>query len=452
MVLSLGWQKPWSGPVKFEVELGGITSAWTYAGSLTFQNWLNERRWQTSGGLCVVRIEPAARDIAFNSIRSAAHSVHCDDGEFCVKLIPCGGAAGTPLSALMRHFQLSGSPVEAAESIRLSLRRVRQLLVFFEQDSVDADDWDRFIALSEHLSKSTKAIPLAIVVLDGRSVLSHEPTCVFHSGHADLQVFSGSTALSDDDIWARYVYLRSWWDAGGCLEYASALWKRCSSVNPGDDEGLEDELQSYARDTISSHAVWSKLKFRHGIISDAQAPAQSNLEIEAELLDARLLWRPPGLQSLRVVPLTARALLTERLLPDSIRCSLRSALVCSPLVAECLYLCQFFESQIRSRLHGRDDLSRLPSLVDDRQREFQDGQTDYVRYPTRHPAPPNRSQDLLAFASFGEMLSSCPRFAVSDADRSVQHLRNCLAHGHYVTWWHCELTLKQLRRLDVRLN
>lgn len=438
--------------MKFEVELGGITSAWTYPGSLTFQNWLNERRWQTSGGLCVVRIEPAARDVAFSSIRSAAHAVHCDDGEFCVKLIPCGGTAGTPQSALMRHFQLNGSPVEAADSLRLSLRRVKQLLVFFEQDPVDTDDWDRFIALSEHLSKSTKAIPLAIIVLDGRSVLSQEPTCVFQAGHADLQVFSGYSALSDNDIWARYVYLRSWWDAGGCLEYTLALWERCSSVNPGDDESLEEKLQSYAWDTISSHATWSKLKSKYGIISDAQVPAQSALEIEAELLDARFLWRPPGLQSLRVIPLAARALLAERSLPESHLCSLRSALVCSPLAAECLNLCQFFETQIRTRLHGRANLNDLPGDVDDRQKKFQAGLEEYVRYPNYHPAPPKRPQDLLAFASFGETLRSCPRQAVSDPDRSVQYLRNCLAHGHYVTWWHCKLALKQLRRLDAKLH
>lgn len=438
--------------MKFEIELGGITSAWTYTGSLTFQNWLSERRWQTSGGLCVVRIEPAARDIAFNSIRSAAHAVHCDDGEFCVKLIPCGGAAGTPQAALMRHFQLNRSPVEAAESLRLSLRSVKQLVVFFEQDPVDADEWERFMALSEHLSKSTKAIPLAIVVLDGRSVLSQEPICVYQAGHADLQIFSGSTALSDDDIWARYVYLRSWWDAGGCFERASALWKHCSSVNPGDDERLEAVLQSYALSTVSSHAAWSKLKSRHGIVGGAQASVQSTLAIGTELLDARFLWRPPGLQSLHVVPLAARALLAEQGLPESYRWSLRSALVCSPLAAECLNLCQFFETQIRSRLHGRDDLSKLPSAVDDRQREFQDGLTEYVRYPTLHPAPPDRPQDLLAFASFGEALSSCPRSAVSDADRSVQYLRNSLAHGHYITWWHCQLALKQLRRLDSNVH
>ena len=437
--------------MRFEVELGGITSTWTYPGSLTFQNWLNERRWLTSGGLCVVRIEPAARDIAFNSIRSAAHAVHCDDGEFCVKLIPCGGTAGTPQSAMMHHFQLNGSAVEAAESLRLSLRSARQLLVLYEQDPVDADEWERLMALSEHLSKSTKAIPLAIVVLDCRSVLSQEPTCVFQAGHADLQIFSGSTALSDDDIWARYVYLRCWWDAGGSLEHALALWKHCSSVNPGDDENLEAKLQSYALDTVPRHAAWPKLKSRHGIVVDAQVPAQSALEIEAEVLDARFLWRPPGLQSLHVVPLAARALLTEGLLPEPDRCSLRSALVCSPLAAECLNLCQFFETQIRSRLHGRGDLSKLPSEVNDRQRAFQDGFTEYVRYPTRHPAPPDRQQDLLAFASFGEALSTCPRQAVSDADRSVQHLRNSLAHGHYVTWWHCKLALKQLRRLDAKL-
>lgn len=397
-----------------------------------------------------MRIEPAARDIAFNSIRNAAHAVHCDEGEFCVRLIPCGGTAGSPEAALMRHFQLSGSPLEAAENLRISLRHVNQLLVFFELNPVDADEWERFMALSEHLSKSSKAIPLAIVVLDGRSVLSQEPICVFQAGHTDLKIFSGSTALSDDAIWARYVYLRSWWDAGGCLEHASALWERCSSINHGNDEGLEAELQSYALDTVSIHPAWSKLKSRHKIVDDAQVQAQSALEIETELLDARFLWRPPGLQSLHVVPFAARALLAEPRLPEVFRGSLRSALVCSPLAAECLNLCQFFETQIRSRLYDRSELSKLPSAVNDRQREFQDGLTEYIRYPKHHPAPPSRPQDLLVFASFGEALSSCPRGAVSDPDRSVQHLRNSLAHGHYVTWQHCQLALKQLRRLDAK--
>ncbi len=438
--------------MQFEIELGGITSAWSYAGSLTFQNWLEQRPWQTSGGFCVVRTEAAARDIAFNSIRRAAHAVHCDDGDFCVKLVPCGGIAGTPQSALMRHFQLTQAPVEAADQLRLSLRQVKQLVVFVELEPVNADEWEKVIALSEHLSKSPKAVPLAIVVLDARSVVSLEPICIFHAGHTDLQVFTGSTALSDDEVWARYVYLRAWWDTGGCLERASALWQRCARIAAADDEGLEAALQSYALDTVPNHEAWPKLQSMHEIAGSTQTLTHAATEIEAELLDARFLWRPPGLQSLRVVPLAARALLAQRLLPDAKRWSLRSALVCSPLASECLRLCQFFETQIRARLHGRDDLEKLPPDVDDRLKKFQGGLSEYVRYPARHPAPPDRPQDVLAFASFGETLSSCPRAAVSDADRSVQHLRNCIAHGHYVTWWHCKLALKHLRRLDAKLH
>ena len=436
--------------MRLEVGLGNVTSAWSYPGSLTLQNWLEARPWQRAGGLCVVRTELAAREIAFRSIRRAAHAVHADDGIFSVKLVECGGVAGTPQAALMRHFQLTRAPMESVDALRLSLRDAKQLLVFVEQEHVDVREWERFIALTEHLGKSAKVVPLAIAVLDSRSILAHEPTCNFHAGHADLQVFSGANTLDDLDVWARYVYLRVWWDTGGCVERAFALSQHCASVAVGDDEGFEQVLQAFALNTTRCHKAWPRLQSMHATAQGPQTPARGATEVEAELLDARFLWRPPGLQSLRVVPVAARALLAERSLPETHRWSLRSTLVCSPLVSECLGLCQFFETQIRARLYGRDDPSRLPSTVNDRLREFQSGATDYVRYPSDHPAPPNRPQDVLAFASFGETLQSCPRPAVSDPDRSVQHLRNCMAHGHYVTWWHCQLILQLLRGLDVR--
>ncbi|WP_322005119.1 hypothetical protein [Paraburkholderia tropica] len=436
--------------MRFDVELGGVTSAWNYAGSLTLQNWLEGRPWQKAGGFCVVRTETASRDIAFRAIRRAAHAIHSDDGMFSVKLIECGGDAGTPKSALMRHFQLTRNPMEVAETLRLRLRDTMQLLVFAEQEPVDVDEWERFIALAEHLSKSAATVPLAITVLDVRSILSHEPTCSFHAGHIDLQVLAGASALDDAAIWAKYVYQRVWWDTGGCLERAYALSRRCADVPVGDDEGLEDALQAYALETMHGHAAWPKLKSIHDKASVAKTSARSYLEAEAELLEARLLWRPPGLQSLRLVPFVSRALLAERTLADASRWSLRSALVCSPLVSECLGVCQFLETQIRARLHGRDNQSKLPADVGRRLKEFQDGGSEFVRYPISHPAPPKHQNDILAFASFGETLNSCPPGAVSDPYRRVQHLRNCLAHGHYVTWWHCKLALQLLRSLDTK--
>ena len=268
--------------MRLDVELGGITSPWSYAGSLTFQNWLEETPWQRAGGLCVVRTETAARDIAFRSIRRAAHAIHSDDGMFSVRLVECGGNAGTPQSALMRHFQLTQSPVEAAAALRLSLRDARQLLVFAEQEPVGADEWERFIALAEHLSKSAKAVPLAIAVLDTRSIISHEPTCSFHSGHVNLDVLADATALRDSDVWARYLYLRVWWDAGGCLERASALSQRCAGVSVGDDDGLEEALQAYASDTARRHAAWPILQSMHAVTAGIQTPLHGAIEMEAE--------------------------------------------------------------------------------------------------------------------------------------------------------------------------
>ena len=435
--------------MRLDVQLTGVTSSWRFPGSSTFQAWLERRPWLDDGGLCVLRTPESFREVVFDSIKRAAHAVHGDDGAFSVRFVSCGGTGGTPRQALMGHFNLNRGPLESRDAIRLSLRDRRQLLVFAEQSSISVGEWETFAALIEHLRKSVLPVPLAIVVLDARSLLNCEPLCQFVFGYTGLQVFSGGAALDEVAVWHRYLHMRVWWDAGGSVLHAQELSARCLGTSLGDDTTLEAVLQAYAVETLRSHAGATALRSLHGVAQPSGGPIQVPARLEAELLDAQLLWRPPGLQSLHVVPFAARAMLAEASVPVDKAWRLRAELVCAPLASEILSLCQFFEVQIRTRLRGREDRSRLTQETGTRFQNFIDGNDRFAHYPSGHPSPPSKAQDVWAFASFGEMLNCCPPAAVSDLDRSVQHLRNCLAHGHYVAWSHSSHALRALRYLDA---
>lgn len=435
--------------MQVDIQLSGVTSSWRFPGSATLQTWLERRPWLDDGGLCVLRTPDSATGMLFDAIRRSAHSVHGDDGHFSVRLVMCGGGLETPCQALTNHFNLNRSALESRDAIRLNLRDKRQLLVFAERSAVSIDEWEAFAALIEHLSKSALAVPLAIAILDARSQLNCEPVCQFVFGYSNLQVFEGAAALDELAVWKRYLHMRSWWDAGGYLAHAQHLSELCEGVPQGDDSATEAVLQTYAVESLKCHPGAATLRAMLGIAQKSGGAIQVPTRLEAELLEAHLLWRPPGRQSLHVVPFAARAMLAEANLPVDKILRLRTELVCAPLMSEILGLCQFFEAQIRSRLRGREDASHLTGEATTRFQNFIAGRDRFANYPAGHPSPPGRVDDVFAFASLGELLKCCPNRAVSDLDRSVQHLRNCLAHGHYVAWSHCCYALRALRNLDT---
>jgi hypothetical protein len=86
------------------------------------------------------------------------------------------------------------------------------------------------------------------------------------------------------------------------------------------------------------------------------------------------------------------------------------------------------------------------------QQRFVDGQAHAMLYPQAHPARPDRDEDVWAFASLGETLNLVPSLSKdkSDAYWRIAHLRNSIAHGHYVCWIHIKQATAAIRRFGLR--
>jgi hypothetical protein len=437
------------------VDLAGIRASWRFPGSATLQAWLEQKPWLVEGGVCVIRTNdgPLSAKLIFSSIERAAHAVHTGNGALSVRELRCGGRAGTPRQALMQHFGLDCelSPFRAREIIGSQLADARQLIVLQEDVPVSPDDWDAFIAILELFRKASVPVPLAVAILDTRGAVTPEPICHFGTGYTDQRVLADGANTDDSIIWGRYLHLRAWWESGGSLQYASSLSGILEKIKVGDDVAVELALQSHAEAHIRNlkAAVTVQTWMAQIVGCGRNAVSQTAESLEQALLGDGLMWRPPGLERLHLVPAAARTLLRQpAVLPDQIL-KLRPLLVCGPLGAEILELCLYFEARIRWRLAGRGDPAKLSLEIADRHRLFQQGNDRFVDYPTGHPAPPIRTADIWVFASLGEALYCCPKGAVSDLDRIVQNLRNCIAHGHYVAWSHCSHALRILRYLDT---
>jgi hypothetical protein len=155
------------------------------------------------------------------------------------------------------------------------------------------------------------------------------------------------------------------------------------------------------------------------------------------------------MNSFHIVPWAARALLAIPGLPKDQVWTLRHHLVCAPIAGEILSLCLQFESQIQTKLYGRQDPSKVPDKAIENQDRFKSGDDDFVIYPSAFPASPTSNDDIWAFASLGESLCSCPAKAVPDLYWNTLRLRNAIAHGHYVGWHHVSKALKMLRYFDT---
>ena len=155
------------------------------------------------------------------------------------------------------------------------------------------------------------------------------------------------------------------------------------------------------------------------------------------------------MSSLHVVPWAARALLALPGLPRKQVWALRHHLVCAPVAGEILSLCLRFESQIQTKLHGRQDRGRLKEQTIESQKRFKSRRDDFVVYPRAYPAQPDTADDVWAFASLGENLKSCPNGSIPDLDWDTLRLRNAIAHGHYVGWSHVRKALRMLRYFDT---
>ena len=437
-----------------EISIAGYASHWTFRGSRTFSTWTEARPWLREGGLCVVRTESAeVGDLMISSICRAVHGANGGESRLDIRRLEVGGQAGTPTRALLREFELDPtiSPFQARDKIRTCLLDRSFLLVFIEAAPVGPNDWEEIVSLLEHYRKSTNPVRLSAVVIDGRGAVRSEPVCDFLNGRPTHHVLSDvSSAMDEGQLWPAYLHHRAAWEAGGCLSYTMSLGSNLARGNAGDDESVEVALQTHANERLAGHVGRQLLCELAGLGAGVERPDQGRLRsLRAELLALNLLWRPPSMNSLHVVPWAARALLAIPRIPKKQIFALRHHLVCAPMAGEILSLCLQFESQIQTNLYGRQDRGRISTQTVANQDRFRSGDDDFVVYPRAFPALPNTADDVWAFASLGENLKSCPTAAVPDLYWQTLRLRNAIAHGHYVGWSHIRKALRMLRYFDT---
>lgn len=440
--------------MQLEITIAGYASNWTFRGSSAFSTWTEAKPWSHEGGLCVIRTECAdVADLVIPSVRRAVHGANSGEARLDVRRLEVGGQAGTPTQALLRDFELDPaiSPFEARDKIRACLLDRSFVLVFVEVAPVDLNDWEAIVGLLEYYRKLTNPVCLSAVVIDSRGAVRSEPVCDFLNGRPTHLVLADvSSTLNEGLHWPAYLHHRAAWEAGGCLSYATSVGSELTRNAAGDDEAVEVTLQAHADDRLVGHAGRQLLCELVGLGSGGVRTNPTRLRsLQADLLAIGLMWRPPSMRSLHVVPWAARALLAMPGLPKKQIWALRHHLVCAPLAGEILSLCLQFESQIQSHLHGRQDQRKVSDKTVANHDRFKSGRDDFVVYPLAYPAPPKTVDDVWAFASMGENLSSCPTGAVPDLYWHTLRLRNAVAHGHYVGWSHVQNALRMLRYFDT---
>jgi hypothetical protein len=440
--------------VLLEISVAGYASHWTFRGSRAFSTWAETKPWLREGGLCIVRTESAeVGDLVIPSICRTVHGSNGGESRLDIRRVEVGGQASTPTRALLHEFELDPtiSPFEARDKIRKCLLDRSFLFVFVEVAPVDPIDWEEIVSLLEYYRKSTNPVRLSAVVVDGRGAVRSEPVCDFLSGRPTHSVLSDvSSTMDEGSLWPPYLHHRAAWEAGGCLSYAISVGSELERGATCDDDAVELALQKHANLRLASHAGLQLLCELVGLDAGGVRPDQARLRsLQAELYAVNLLWRPPSMNSLHVVPWAARALLAMPRLPKKQIWELRHHLVCAPLAGEILSLCLQFESQIQTKLHGRQDRSKISDMTIAGQDRFKSGSDDFVVYPSAFPASPIGQDDVWAFASLGENLKSCPPSAVPNLYWQTLWLRNAIAHGHYVGWPHVRMALRMLRYFDT---
>lgn len=438
-----------------DVTIAGCTVAWSFPGAPAFATWLEGKPWLKEGGTCILRTGTRTfDDLLTVQLEGCIRAANGDAGRLDVHKVECGVLFGTPYQALLNLLEIEPSlgSFEAREPLKNRLRHNSAVFIFSEIEYVDAQIWAQFIFLLEHYRKADPLLRITTVILDSRGVVPGSPVFDYTSGRATHQVLSEAAEIEDAVLWPLYLHQRICWEAGGNFEYARILDAEVFRLSSGDDEGFEVALNSVSTERLRSEIDIDMVNTYLGADRAATLRAPKHIAaVQTKLLEQRALWRPPGMRTLKLVPWLSRAILLGRGAEAASILALRHNLVCAPLAGEVLSLCLTIESGIRVQLFGRGDSQRLKAKTVDAHDNFKAGNDMHIVYPIKHPSPPQNDADVWAFASFGELLMSCPPSAVSDSFWRILKLRNGIAHGHYVAWAQVRLAAQQLRRFDARV-
>lgn len=431
-----------------DVTLAGARATWHYPNAAGLRDWLGARPWLNEGGMCHVHAGAELIGDFIDALTRLAFAAHAEPRALSVQVLHCGQEIASPRAAIARAIGVADRATisQIVEVARVDLHHHPRVLVLLESAPVAGSQWDEVTALVEAVLKRGGDVPLAVVLCDSSRRVSVAPSFVFDIGYPSLSVMSEGGHLDAQLSWQRYLHLRAWWDSGGQLGIARSTAESLAQVAFGDDDEVERVLQLAARGIASNIEAINDARHFLG-----EPGGQRRAALEGRLRSQGLLWRPPAQTQWTLVPAAARALLGSGNAAGASMPRLRAALTCNPIASELLGSCLALECRIRERHWGRewDGQWEAYSEARDQHRQFLQGQREFVRYPADHPAAPDGSSpDTALFATLGEILanSKLPKLSV---EHEVRLLRNSLAHGHYVTWAHCQRAIDSWRAIEA---
>lgn len=436
--------------MRLEVSAAGYASKWEFGGSGAFESWARTKPWLSRGGMCVIRSRSTGfAELFHSSLCAVLHAANADEKRLVVQRVETNGGTSSPMQGLLASIELDPmlNPFEARDLLGPRFLDRPRVFVLEVSSAIGGRGWQELAMLVEHFGKRVPVVPLCVVAFDGTGALQHDPAFDFSVGRCTHLLLEDAHRQNEGTTWRGYLHHRSCWESAGDPVKANALGEELSGCRLGNDEQVEEVLKAFAQDFASRIDLPGLIPVVRTAMDRSQRAAERDRARQL-LTEHRLLWRPPGLQRLELTPWASRAALALRSIPPELTPRLRYNLVCTPVASEILAHCLGVEAKIRMQLFGRQSLppdDKILSLFE----RYKSGGNEWVFYPGSHPSPPSTDADVWQFAGLGETLRSSSSVDRGSPLWNTVHLRNSIAHGHYVTWRHVRSALIQAQRFDV---
>lgn len=404
-----------------ELALAGCRWPWRMEGERTAEDWFSRGPWLSGGGVLPIQV-PAdlAPVLAYVSGRGWAQDA--GRGLLRIELLPLAGRDFEGALTKWLGCKFRGR-LGLAEYLNSDLL-VRPILFVVDASEVTTssaivDDVQDFVDLAKKLSPDATC---SFVILHGRAHPPSSGTTVFDCGWPEGLAGACFTAPIDS-AWKAYLHLRAAWESGGQVDTAV----RCAEAIAGsasrsqDDEAIEAALNKFASQEFAALPGLARDAWLDRVANHGASEAEGVLE-EAE---------PNMVGGFAPQPWIARALLIESQVPSHLARRVRRDLVCRPLVEQLLMVCFSIESRLQAYGAPLPGSSPPEDALKWYERYLRGPDASMVArlYPKSHPCRPSNPWD---FASMGAFIHG--NHGKREPAYDAKHLRNALAHGHYIGW------------------
>lgn len=408
-----------------DVTLADLAWRWQMKDDGAVTDWLSRRPWLDGGGVFVVQA-PDDEIATPTALHGAIYSADQRTSEVRpVDLIAEGSSFVEVVSRWLNTSHKKSRDCALALSEDLA---VRPAVFILDARSAPTTNWvDEAFAFWD-LAAKLEARPLTCVILHLRG---HAPIRGSHALDRGWPVGLARAVIGQESearevLWPRYVHLRCAWESGGIVDDALDCSALAANLAPGDDDGLEVVLNTFATEKFTLMPEAEQVAWTHLVSGARDGTSVPSVFGADEVADARLT----------PFPWLARALLVRRAARENQLRVLRSEINCRPISEQILNVCFAAETHLRGRLTGM--LPRVPADIQVLFERFAargrlGPSLEAELYPDAHPSPPADAWD---FVSLGLVIGRLVDQGSGNWDQLglVRVLRNAAAHGHYMGW------------------